>query len=234
MIKNGGGSSIIEVRNLENPKKKRMGRQKIEIKKIEKKSALEVAFSKRRTGVFKKTAQLCILCGANAAVIVFSPAGKPFLFGHPTPYAIIRRFLDRDADTDSDINSLPVVPAGQVGVRGKLEVEDEEESGFWFDAPIERMGLKELVKFKNSIEELREKAADRVEELAMTMVTESENGAACPSSSIATVEYAPPQDEHGSSSVVHAQDSAAADDCHTLAHLHFGFDFDFDFDEFFF
>ncbi|KAA8519520.1 hypothetical protein F0562_013776 [Nyssa sinensis] len=51
-----------------------MGRQKIEIKKIEKKNNLQVTFSKRRTGLFKKAAQLSALCGAEVAVIVMSPA----------------------------------------------------------------------------------------------------------------------------------------------------------------
>ncbi|RVW69858.1 Agamous-like MADS-box protein AGL62 [Vitis vinifera] len=54
-----------------------MRRQKIEIKKIEKKRSLEVTFSKRRTGLFKKASELCFLCSVEAAVIVFSPGRGP-------------------------------------------------------------------------------------------------------------------------------------------------------------
>ena len=110
---------------------------------------------------------------------------------------------------------------------------EKEEGGFWLDAPIEKMGLKELEKFKNSIEEQREKVADRVEEMAIMMVTETKNGAA-DRSSTTRVEYAPPQQ----ASVLRAKDLAADDDdSHIYADLqdfHFGFDFDFDFDEPFF
>ncbi|WJZ85753.1 hypothetical protein VitviT2T_005273 [Vitis vinifera] len=51
-----------------------MGRQKIEIKKIEKKRSLEVTFSKCQTGLFKKAGELCFLCSVEAIVIVFSPS----------------------------------------------------------------------------------------------------------------------------------------------------------------
>ncbi|RVW76219.1 MADS-box protein flowering locus C [Vitis vinifera] len=57
-----------------------MGRRKIEIKKIESKDRLMVTFSKRRAGLFKKAQQLSQLSGATIAVLVFSPAGKPFTF----------------------------------------------------------------------------------------------------------------------------------------------------------
>ena len=58
-------------------KKQSIGRQKIEIKKIEKKRSLEVTFSKRRTGLFKKAGELCFLCSVEVAVIVFSPGKGP-------------------------------------------------------------------------------------------------------------------------------------------------------------
>ncbi|KAJ9698763.1 hypothetical protein PVL29_007698 [Vitis rotundifolia] len=177
-----------------------MGRKKIEIRKIEKKSSLEVTFSKRRTGLFKKAGELCVLCGAEAAVIVFSPGGRAFVFGHPTADAVIDRFLGRDTDT----SSRAVVPAEQM-VHGQVQrqyleavgrAEVKEEGGFWWDAPIENMGLNELEQFKGSLEKLREKVADRVEEMTMMMVMESESGAG--PSSTTMVEYAAPPQEYNS------------------------------------
>ncbi|KAJ9698769.1 hypothetical protein PVL29_007703 [Vitis rotundifolia] len=53
-----------------------MRRQKIKIRKIEKKRSLEVTFSKRRTRLFQK-AGLCVLCCAEVAIIVFSPGRGP-------------------------------------------------------------------------------------------------------------------------------------------------------------
>ncbi|KAM0844941.1 hypothetical protein ACQ4PT_056730 [Festuca glaucescens] len=68
------------------------GRQKIEIRPIEDEDARQVCFSKRRVGLFKKASELTILCGAEAAAVVFSPAGKAFSFGNPSVEAIFERF----------------------------------------------------------------------------------------------------------------------------------------------
>ncbi|KAJ4962727.1 hypothetical protein NE237_022666 [Protea cynaroides] len=71
-----------------------MGRQKIEIKKNNRKSSLNTTFSKRRAGLFKKANELCILCGAEIAIIVFSPGGvKVFSFGHPSMETVLGKFL---------------------------------------------------------------------------------------------------------------------------------------------
>ncbi|KAK1291518.1 Agamous-like MADS-box protein AGL62 [Acorus calamus] len=70
-----------------------MGRRRIEIKRIEKAEARQVSFSKRRYGVFKKASELSILCSADVAIIVFSPGGKAFAFGHPSIESLVNRFL---------------------------------------------------------------------------------------------------------------------------------------------
>jgi len=73
--------------------KKKAGRKKIEIKKIEKSTNMQVTFSKRRTGLFKKASELCILCDVSVAIIVFSPAEKLFCFGHPDLEGIVESYL---------------------------------------------------------------------------------------------------------------------------------------------
>lgn len=70
-----------------------MGRQKIEIRRIASDEARQVCFSKRRAGLFKKASELSILCGADVAAVVFSPAGKAFSFGHPSVESVVERFL---------------------------------------------------------------------------------------------------------------------------------------------
>ncbi|CAD6332800.1 unnamed protein product [Miscanthus lutarioriparius] len=75
------------------PRRPSMGRQKIEIRRIESDEARQVCFSKRRAGLFKKASELSILCGADVAAVVFSPAGKAFSFGHPSVESVVERFL---------------------------------------------------------------------------------------------------------------------------------------------
>jgi hypothetical protein len=39
-----------------------------------------VRFSKRRSGLFKKAFELSVLCDAQVALVVFSPAGRLYEF----------------------------------------------------------------------------------------------------------------------------------------------------------
>lgn len=68
------------------------GKKKIEIKRKEKEQDRMVAFSKRRKGLFKKAHQLHALSGANIAVLVFSPAGKPYICGDPCFNDIVDKY----------------------------------------------------------------------------------------------------------------------------------------------
>uniref|UniRef100_A0A453GGR6 MADS-box domain-containing protein n=3 Tax=Aegilops tauschii subsp. strangulata TaxID=200361 RepID=A0A453GGR6_AEGTS len=69
------------------------GRQKIAIRRIEKESARQVCFSKRRQGLFIKATEMAVMCGAEVAIVASSPGGKAFSFGHPSAEAVIDRFL---------------------------------------------------------------------------------------------------------------------------------------------
>ncbi|KAF8082244.1 hypothetical protein N665_0841s0011 [Sinapis alba] len=57
-----------------------MGRKKLEIKRIEKKSSRQVTFSKRRNGLIEKSRQLSVLCDASVALLVASASGKLYNF----------------------------------------------------------------------------------------------------------------------------------------------------------
>lgn len=74
--------------------RKNRGRQKIEMVKMKNENNLQVTFSKRRFGLFKKASELCTLCDAEIVIIVFSPAQKVFSFGHPNVNVLIDRFLN--------------------------------------------------------------------------------------------------------------------------------------------
>ncbi|KAE9610491.1 putative transcription factor MADS-type1 family [Lupinus albus] len=73
-----------------------MGRRKIEIKMVKDTNTRQVTFSKRRTGLFKKANELSILCGAEVAIVVFSPGNKPYSFGHPDVESVASKFLEQD------------------------------------------------------------------------------------------------------------------------------------------
>ncbi|EMS35758.1 Agamous-like MADS-box protein AGL14 [Triticum urartu] len=51
-------------------------RGRVELRRIEDRTNRQVCFSKRRSGLFKKAFELSLLCDADVALLVFSPAGK--------------------------------------------------------------------------------------------------------------------------------------------------------------
>ncbi|PON45017.1 MADS-box transcription factor [Trema orientale] len=52
-----------------------------------------VSFSKRRRGLFQKAAELCSKCDAQIAIVVLSPTGNPFAFGHPSVDEVLSHYL---------------------------------------------------------------------------------------------------------------------------------------------
>ncbi|KAK7246924.1 hypothetical protein RIF29_41795 [Crotalaria pallida] len=82
-----------------------MGRRKIEIKMVKDTNTRQVTFSKRRTGLFKKANELSILCGAEVAIVVFSPGNKPYSFGHPDVDSVAANFLEQEPKSNGPSSS---------------------------------------------------------------------------------------------------------------------------------
>ncbi|KAI4323988.1 hypothetical protein L6164_023557 [Bauhinia variegata] len=151
------------------------GCRKIEMKKISKESNLHVTFSKRRNGLFKKASELCTLCGAQVALIIFSPGQKVFSFGHPTVDFVLNRFLTRALP--QNFSSMQFIEANLSANLCNLnteltelsELEDAEKTRSvmlntlrkptlekcWWAGPMEAMNLPQLELLKASLEELK-------------------------------------------------------------------------------
>ncbi|KAI3821266.1 hypothetical protein L1987_08830 [Smallanthus sonchifolius] len=70
-----------------------MGRGKIEMKRIENTTSRQVTFSKRRSGLLKKTHELSVLCDAQIGLIVFSSKGK--LYEYSTPHLSMTQIINK-------------------------------------------------------------------------------------------------------------------------------------------
>ncbi|KAI3738714.1 hypothetical protein L2E82_28821 [Cichorium intybus] len=170
--------------------KKTKGRQKIEMKKIEETNRRQVAFSKRRTGLFKKASEICVLTGAEIAILVSSPGGRFFAFGHPNPDVLFDRYLNNNnkdyattnnitrADTGATKNStlpLPTINFNQHYVEFSRELEAEKKrtettpvssgGSCWFDKPVDEMDMEELQRYLCSLEELKKTVLTRTDEV---------------------------------------------------------------------
>lgn len=58
----------------------KMGRRKIEIKKIDDERNRSVTFTKRKNGLFKKAMELSLLCDCQIALIVFNSSNKLYQY----------------------------------------------------------------------------------------------------------------------------------------------------------
>ncbi|PPS03693.1 hypothetical protein GOBAR_AA16982 [Gossypium barbadense] len=125
-------ASLNQTRSSNTTTKATRGRQKIPIKKLENESSRQVTFSKRRTGLFKKAIELCILCDCNIGIIVFSPKGKPFCFGHPNIDTILERYLSKNPNHDDGLmmsgdDIAPCLEEFNEEIRETLEKLEEEK-----------------------------------------------------------------------------------------------------------
>lgn len=146
-------------------------------------SSRQVTFSKRRSGLFKKANELSTLCAAQVGIVVFSPGGRPYSFGHPSVEAVAERFLNQDDSKPND--SIPGQQADS-SKEEKLsqqlndilkEVEAENKRGEKLDKaieasgkhkygkPIDELNIHELLEMKESMEKLRENLKVRVSEI---------------------------------------------------------------------
>ncbi|KAL6652105.1 hypothetical protein ACP70R_011030 [Stipagrostis hirtigluma subsp. patula] len=176
----GGGGGVTR-------RKKTLGRQKIEIKRIASKEARQVCFSKRHFGLFKKAAELSALCDARVAVVLFTPAGRPFSLGHPSVHAVVDRFLeDLDPSASADAAdavgaAAPVHPAlldefnretDRLAMALEAEARRREaldaaasQAGVWTSADLKRAEMPELVAMLGALERVQAEAAERAHEI---------------------------------------------------------------------
>ncbi|KAL2342565.1 hypothetical protein Fmac_003850 [Flemingia macrophylla] len=139
-----------------------MGRRKIEIVKVMDPNTRQVTFSKRRTGLFKKANELSILCGAEIAIIVFSPGNKPYSFGHPSVDVVAAKFLQQESNSEDDYDALENNPFNEAGhdidklnqqlCDVQAQIREEEKKGAKLDEGLRQHQVTQLSQY----EELRD------------------------------------------------------------------------------
>lgn len=169
--------------------KKTQGRRKIAIKPIANQNSRHVTFSKRRLGLFKKASELCILTGAEIAILVQSlKRQRLFTFGHPSADAVIDRYLtgkseEEESAGDNQFNFVQQSNEYYSQICRELETEKKNKEiideskmvngnnggggGFWWNESTDDMGIEELEKFVSALEELKKKVNMRCDELSM-------------------------------------------------------------------
>ncbi|KAL4204399.1 hypothetical protein AMTRI_Chr01g131840 [Amborella trichopoda] len=166
--------------------KKRMGRQKIDIKFIENKENRQVTFSKRRTRLFNKAADLCVHYDASIAILTFSRAGRPYAFADRDIDSIIHRFTQSlDGRLFRLVKDLEEETTQSSALAHRKNMPNSGGSGFWWDAEVDSLGLDELNSWVEALERLRENVAERVGEVQKGW---SQGKVCAPSSSLLLVD----------------------------------------------
>ncbi|KAL8094510.1 hypothetical protein AgCh_036151 [Apium graveolens] len=155
--------------------KKTSGRKKIEIKKIEKTESSRVTFTKRRRGLFNKGSELCVLTGAEIAILAQSKGGRVFAFGHPSVDSVIDTYLGNNVSNSSAVSENPTYMLEEYNkeygkICKELEVEKNkfksvERSDGWWEKSFENLEVHKLETFINSLEKLKFNLTKKADEL---------------------------------------------------------------------
>ncbi|XP_027064476.1 agamous-like MADS-box protein AGL29 [Coffea arabica] len=157
------------------PVKKTRGRQKIDIAKIQNEQHLQVTFSKRRAGLFKKASELCTLTGSEVALVVFSPGEKVYSFGSPNIDAIIEKFEFSTPKSDDastllleahhrfnvqHLNKQLSILENQLEAKKKIgetlnQLRQVGQIRHWWYAPINDLNLEQLESLHSALCELQ-------------------------------------------------------------------------------
>ncbi|OWM81031.1 agamous-like MADS-box protein AGL62 [Punica granatum] len=160
------------------PRRSTQGRQKIEIKKREKVDHRRVTFSKRRKGLFEKAAELCVLCGAKVAIVTFSEGRKAFCFGNHETDAMLEGYLNgrnlgeiepsgayvRALNESKQLYLEASMRLESERAKGKCPVRLARPEGFWWDTPMDGLGLEELEYYHNALERMMQIVQAKIEE----------------------------------------------------------------------
>ncbi|CAL9753027.1 unnamed protein product [Musa acuminata subsp. burmannicoides] len=134
----------------------KMGRGKIEIKRIENTTNRQVTFCKRRNGLLKKAYELSVLCDAEVALIVFSSRGRLYEYANNNIKSTIERYKKACADSSSsgaivDVNSQHYYQQESAKLRHQIQILQNANRHLMGDA-LSSLNVKELKQLENRLE----------------------------------------------------------------------------------
>ncbi|TQD74495.1 hypothetical protein C1H46_039972 [Malus baccata] len=159
--------------------KKTRGRQKTEMKRIEKEDDRLVVFSKRRSGIYKKATELGALCGAQVGILVFSSMGKPHSFGNPSIDYVLNRFLHNQQEPILEayrqekilhaienynelVEHLEVVRECRKALRQLEGQRGSGEQKVWWKPPIKDLDLQGLKQMHDSFKRVTDHVSSKL------------------------------------------------------------------------
>nr|AIU94278.1 DAM6 for dormancy associated MADS-box transcription factor [Prunus pseudocerasus] len=150
----------------------KMMREKIKIKKIDYLPARQVTFSKRRRGLFKKAAELSVLCESEVAVVIFSATGKLFDYSSSSIEDVIERYkAHTNGVQKSNKQFLELQLENENHIKLSKELEEKSRQLRQMKGEdLEGLNLDELLKLEQLVEGSLGRVIETKEELIMSEI----------------------------------------------------------------
>ncbi|CAJ2637887.1 unnamed protein product [Trifolium pratense] len=122
---------------------------------------LQVTFWKRRSGIFKKASELCTPCGADVALILFSPVIDHYLSLVPPQNNRTMQFIEAQRSANvNELNAQLIMLNNTLDLKKRHSDELNQmlkmnQAQYWWACPIDGMNKDELEIFKKSLEDLK-------------------------------------------------------------------------------
>ncbi|BFG19431.1 hypothetical protein CerSpe_057040 [Prunus speciosa] len=149
-----------------------MMRKKIKIKKIDCLPARQVTFSKRRRGIFKKAAELSVLCESKVAVVIFSATGKLFDYSSSSTKDVIERYKAHTngvKKSDKPSVELQLENENHIGLSKELEKKSHQLRQMKAE-DLEELNFDELQKLEQLVDASLGRVIETKEELRMSEI----------------------------------------------------------------
>ncbi|XP_052108271.1 agamous-like MADS-box protein MADS1 isoform X2 [Arachis duranensis] len=131
---------------------KKMGRGKIEIKRIENTTNRQVTFCKRRNGLLKKAYELSVLCDAEVALVVFSSRGRLYEYANNSVRGTIERYKKASA-ASSNTESVSEANTQQESSKLRRQIRDIQNlNRHILGEALSSLSLKELKNLESRLE----------------------------------------------------------------------------------
>ncbi|KAI5355731.1 hypothetical protein L3X38_008626 [Prunus dulcis] len=150
----------------------KMMKKKIKIKKIDYLPARQVTFSKRRRGIFKKAAELSVLCESKVAVVIFSATGKLFDYSSSSIKDVIERYKAHTngvEKSDEPSVELQLENENQIGLSKELEEKSNQLRQMKAE-DLEELNFDELQKLEQLVDASLGRVIQTKEELRMSEI----------------------------------------------------------------
>lgn len=141
-----------------------------------------ITFSKRRSGIFKKMNEISTLCDVESAFLVYSQAGKPYTFSHPSMKQLAVRLNSPSRQEPSARDDNKTTPLFEAYKRKRIEelmkiyvdrvdefvmvkekenmlrelVDEQKLDNMWWNIPLDGLSVEELKLRHQTVVELQD------------------------------------------------------------------------------